>query len=398
MKTNSHAASPSPASSSSAPRVVVLGGGYAGLVAALRLAPAARVTLVDPGDGFTERVRLHQLAAGRPGVTHPYSGLLRGTGIEHVAARAADLDLQARSVRTDDGRTLSYDRLVYALGSVTDTSGVEDAQDTGQLIHTAESAGALHQRLVGAPGRVSVVGGGLTGIELAAEIAEAHPAWEVRLLTSDVVGAGLSVRGRAHVYEVFRGLGVRVEEGRRVASAGEVDADAVVWAAAMRPVTGLAARAGLALDAAGRIAIDGTARSVTDPAVYAAGDAAGTGIRMACAVSLPMGLYVAASVRADLQGRRSQLRPFHYGFVGQCISLGRRDGLLQLVRSDDSPRSAVLTGRPAAFVKERVVRGTVFALRAAAAGARRGRLGAASGADACGTDVHGAAPAGACGR
>ncbi|MEV4744686.1 FAD-dependent oxidoreductase [Streptomyces sp. NPDC049555] len=395
MKTNSHAASSS--SSSPAPRVVVLGGGYAGLVAALRLAPAARVTLVDPGDGFTERVRLHQLAAGRARVTHPYSGLLRGTGIEHVAARAADLDLQARSVRTDDGRTLSYDRLVYALGSVTDTAGVEGvegAQETGHArIHTAESAGALHQRLIGAPGRVSVVGGGLTGIELAAEIAEAHPAWEVRLLTSGVVGAGLSARGRAHVYEVFRELGVRVEEGRRVASAGEVDADAVVWAAAMRPVTGLAARSGLALDAAGRIAIDGTARSVTDPAVYAAGDAAGTGIRMACAVSLPMGLYVAASVRADLEDRRSQLRPFHYGFVGQCISLGRRDGLLQMVRSDDSPRSAVLTGRPAAFVKERVVRGTVFALRAAAAGARRGGLGAAPGAG-----VSGAAPAAAVGR
>lgn len=47
-------------------RVVVLGGGYAGTMAALRLAPYARVTLVDPSDRFTERVRLHELAAGRP--------------------------------------------------------------------------------------------------------------------------------------------------------------------------------------------------------------------------------------------------------------------------------------------------------------------------------------------
>jgi NADH dehydrogenase len=87
-------------------RVIVLGAGYGGLMAALRLAPHTQVTLLDPSDRFTERVRLPELAAGRPNVTHPLRSLLHGTGVRHLAVRATRLDLVARLVKTDDGRSL----------------------------------------------------------------------------------------------------------------------------------------------------------------------------------------------------------------------------------------------------------------------------------------------------
>ncbi|CAM5493402.1 NAD(P)/FAD-dependent oxidoreductase [Streptomyces abikoensis] len=360
------------------PDIVVLGAGYAGLTAALRLAlnPRLAVTLIDPSDHFTERVRLHQLTACRPemSVAHPLSSLLRGTRIRHIAARAVDLDLAGRQLRTDDGRSLSYERLVYALGSVTDTRGTQDTQDiqatqaTQERAYTAESAAELGKRLLDGPGRLAVVGGGLTGVELAAEIAESHPEWEVRLLTAGVLGAGLSGKGRRHVRTTLGAMGVQVREGQRVASVDDVDADVTVWSAAMRPRTELAAAAGLELDAAGRIVVDRTLRSATDPAVYAAGDAAGTSLRMACATAMPTGAHAAASVLADLGSRPAQ--PLAFRYVMQCISLGRTDGLIQPVHGDDSPRSSVLTGRPAAFVKEQVVRSTVRSLRVAASLAR----------------------------
>lgn len=102
-------------------QVLVLGAGYAGLMAALRLAPHTRVTLVDPSTAFTERIRLHERAAGRPDITHPLDALARRAYIAHVAARATRIDPAARQVTTDDGRQLPYDRLVYALGSRTPT-------------------------------------------------------------------------------------------------------------------------------------------------------------------------------------------------------------------------------------------------------------------------------------
>ncbi|MDT3398494.1 FAD-dependent oxidoreductase [Streptomyces sp. B1866] len=352
-------------------RVVVLGAGYAGLMATLRLAPHHDVTLVAPDPDFTERVRLHELAAGRrASVGHPLARLLAGTGVRHLAARATALDPAARAVTTDGGRTLPYDRLVYALGSHTPApaaaaagSAPADPARPGR-VYTAETAAALRERLrADRPGRLTVVGGGLTGVEMTAELAEAHPEWRVGLVTAGQVGPGLSERGRTHVLATLRGLAVRVEEGRHVASADEVDADAVVWAGPPAVHTGLAAAAGLALDAAGRIRVDPALRSVSHPEILAAGDAA-AGLRMACATALPMGAHAAATVLAEACGGRP--RPLRFRYVIQCLSLGRQDGLVQFVHADDSPRERVLTGRAAAWTKERIVRSAYGVLRLAA--------------------------------
>ncbi|KAK1184697.1 FAD-dependent oxidoreductase [Streptomyces sp. NBS 14/10] len=342
--------------------VLVLGAGYAGLMAALRLAPHARVTLVDPNPRFTERVRLHEHAAGRPDVTHPLRELLRGTTVTHLVARATGLDPEARLVTTDDGRGLPYDRLVYALGSRTVAPG--------ERAFTLETTAELHKRLLDDPGELAVVGGGLTGIETAAEIAEAHPAWRVRLLTGGEIGGSLSAKGRAHVRAALTVRGVRVEEGRRVAAPEEVGADAVVWAASMTANTELAARAGLDLDTAGRIRVDAALRSTSHPEIYAAGDcaaasspAAGT-LRMACATALPTGSHAATSLTDEAHGREP--RALRFRFLIQCVSLGRRDGLVQAVRADDTPRELVLTGRAAARVKEQVVRSPISLMHLAA--------------------------------
>ncbi|MER6143311.1 FAD-dependent oxidoreductase [Streptomyces sparsogenes] len=342
--------------------VVVLGAGYAGLLAALRLAPHARVTLVAPEPHFTERVRLHEHAAGRADVTHPLRELLRGTGVAYLAARATGIDPAGRAVTLDDGRELRYDRLVLALGSRTVAPG--------ERAFTLETTAELHKRLLDAPGELVVVGGGLTGVETAAEIAEAHPAWRVRLVTRGEVGPGLSAKGRAHVRAVLTRLGVRVEEGHPVATPEEVDADAVVWAASMTPSTEPAARAGLALDAAGRIRVDAALRSTSHPEIYAAGDCAAAvspaagALRMACATALPTASHVATCLIDEARGREP--RPLDFRYLVQCVSLGRRDGLIQSVRADDSPRELVLTGRSAAWVKERVVRFPVALMRLAA--------------------------------
>ncbi|WP_443204431.1 FAD-dependent oxidoreductase [Saccharopolyspora sp. 5N708] len=103
--------------------VVVIGAGYGGLMAALRAADGAGVTLIEPTSSFTERVREHELAAGRPKNTHLLSTFLRNKHITHVAARATEIDPMRREVRTDDGGRYSYDRLVYALGSRTKMFG-----------------------------------------------------------------------------------------------------------------------------------------------------------------------------------------------------------------------------------------------------------------------------------
>ncbi|MFD9126286.1 NAD(P)/FAD-dependent oxidoreductase [Kitasatospora sp. NPDC059571] len=350
--------------------IVVVGAGYAGLPAANGIGRRHRVTLIAPETHFLHRVRQHETAAGRPGHRRPIARVVRGRKVTHRRARVTGLDLNARKVFLDDGGAVSYDTLVYALGSRTAFHGVPGAAEHG---YPAERAAELRQRIAEAtaPGTIAVVGGGATGIEMAAELAEAHPGWQVELVTADRVGGWFSERGRSHVLTALDRLGVRVREHTEVTAVtadglrtadGPVPADLVVWAASMEPHP-LAAEAGLAVGPDGRALVDDRLRSLSHPDVHVIGDAAavdvpGVGrLRMACATALPMGRYT-----GRLLGGRTT-KPFAFRYAAQCLSLGRGDGMLQLIHGDDSMRPTVLTGFAGRLAKAAIVNGVVAGLR-----------------------------------
>jgi NADH dehydrogenase FAD-containing subunit len=352
-------------------RIVVLGAGYAGQAAA-RLAARARdvsVTLVNERDRFVERVRLHQLAAGEELRDRPLTELMRNTGVRLVIDRVTAIEPEAKSVVLASGATLGYDTLVYALGSNTDVSSVPGVAEHAYTVADVEQAARLRAR-VAAGGVVTVVGGGLTGIEAATELAERQAGLKVRLVTDDVLGAALSRKGRRHLRDTFARLGIELHEEASVAevradgvvlAGGEhVPSDVVVWTTGFRVPT-LAAEAGLAVDARGRLVVDETARSTSHPDVYGAGDVAamrmtgGQELRMACATGMPVAQQAVRAILARRDGK--PVRRFRFRYVNQCISLGRRDGLIQFVNRYDEPVEAVLTGRLAALYKEAVVRG-----------------------------------------
>ncbi|MFI5617646.1 NAD(P)/FAD-dependent oxidoreductase [Streptomyces sp. NPDC051567] len=350
--------------------VVVIGAGYAGLTAATRASRHHRVTLIAPESRFLQRIRQHETAAGHPEHRPSLAHLLRGRRATHLQARVTGLDPVARKLVVDRGPAVAYDTLVYALGSRTAWHGVPGAAEHA---YPAERAAELRRRLTDAarPGTLAVVGGGATGIETAAELAEAYPRWQVRLVAADEVGGWLSVRGRAHVLRVLERLGVRVHEHTRVTAVdadglhtaqGPIEAGVVAWAASVEP-NELAAEAGLTVAPDGRAVVDPYLRSVSHPQVYVIGDAAavtvpGTGtLRPGCATAIPMGGYVGRRLGGKESG------PFAFTYTAQCLSLGRRDGLLQLVHGDDSMRPTVFTGAVGRLAKAAIVLGVAAGLR-----------------------------------
>jgi NADH dehydrogenase FAD-containing subunit len=354
----------------STPHIVVLGAGYTGLTAAKLLARRATVTLVNNRERFVERMRNHQLATGQRLRDVPLRDLLRGTGVRLLVDQVTRIDPDQRHVELASGaEPVRYDLLVYALGSHADLDAVPGAAEHATAIADAERAALLHDRMRPAS-TVAVVGGGLTGIEAATELAETYPDRTVRLVTGDTLGPALSEPGQAHLYRAFDRLGIRLHEHAPVAkvaadgllleSGDRVGADAVVWTTGFR-VPQLAREAGLAVGDNGRMLVDGTMRSVSHPDVYAIGDAAATHrpdgreLRMGCG---PGGLAAACAVRAigDRMAGRTP-RQLRVDFDGQCISLGRKDGLVQYAGSNDRPIGPMLTGRMAAMVKEGIVRG-----------------------------------------
>lgn len=362
-------------------KIIVLGGGYAGTLAALRLAGktkghATEVVLVNGVDHFVERIRHHQLAAGQTQKAHPFTKLLGNSGVRFVQGWCTGITPARKvlTVQTPTGSTtLTYDYLIYALGSTTEKTRVPGVADYAYTLADETTVGQLQQRaqaLAAQQGHLLIIGGGLTGIEAATELAESYPGLQVTLATKGKLGATLSAAGAAHIRRVFAKLGVTLIEETAVerltanaahSADGRVLAfDACLWTGAF-VVPPLAAVAGLPVDKGGRILVDEWLRVNNDASIYAAGDAAATPLRMACATALPMGAYVADHVAAQITGKAAPA-PFQFAYLIQCISLGRRNGLVQFVQTDDTPKPRIITGWTAARIKELICRFTVWSL------------------------------------
>ncbi|MFE4636244.1 NAD(P)/FAD-dependent oxidoreductase [Streptomyces sp. NPDC056773] len=366
-------------------RIVVLGAGYAGSAMAgslaRRLSPEdIEITVVNAEPDFVERLRLHQVAAGQEIATRKLADLFAGTGIRLHLGRVTALDPERRivTVAADSGRTdelgydeLGYDTLLYALGSRGDDRGVPGVADHAFDVAARPSALRLRERLDGLPtgGNVLVVGDGLTGIETATEIAESRPGLSVTLIARDELGARLSAGARAHLRRACDRLGITVlehtaveaVEARRVlcADGAALPSDATVWAAGFA-VAPLAADAGLEVTADGRILVGPTMRSLSHPEVYAAGDSVhtlgenGLPLPMSCASAGFTAMQAVKAVVGSLTG--AGVGHVKLAYPGNHISLGRRDGILQLVDGAARAKSAYTGGRKAARIKAGILR------------------------------------------
>jgi len=153
------------------PHVVVIGGGYAGVLAAnrLQLKRDLKITLVNPRPEFVERIRLHQLVAGTHAATQRYDDVL-GAQVQLVVAAAERIDPADRRIVLSSGATMDYDYLIYAVGSTALPGAGEFAYPLSDLDRAQRLRARLAELPPSAP--VVVVGAGLTGIESAAELAE----------------------------------------------------------------------------------------------------------------------------------------------------------------------------------------------------------------------------------
>ncbi|WP_280387006.1 NAD(P)/FAD-dependent oxidoreductase, partial [Nocardia wallacei] len=266
-------------------RVVVVGGGYAGALAAnrLRMRAGVDITLINPRPTFVDRVRLHQFVAGTGEAEVDY-GTLLAEEVRLVVDSATRIDTAARTVELASGRTLDYDYLIYAVGSTGATPSAPGTAEFAFSVAEFEPAQRLRAGLGEVPldATVTVVGGGLTGIETAAELAERGHT--VTLVCGTTLAPTFGAPGRRSIAKWLSRHGVAVLDDDGVA---EVGPDAVVLASGVvRPsaltiwaagfgVPELARASGLRTDSLGRLVTDETLTSVDDDRIVAGGGRAG---------------------------------------------------------------------------------------------------------------------------
>ncbi|MEU3148182.1 FAD-dependent oxidoreductase [Streptomyces sp. NPDC006999] len=328
--------------------VVVIGGGYAGVMAAnrLMLRDDVTVTLINPRPDLVHRVRLHQLVGGSDDAVVAYQDVL-AERVRLVVDTVTRINAAERSVTLAAGGTLDYDYLIYAVGSGSAEPSVPGAVEFAYPLATLEEAQRLRAVLDATPatGPVTVVGAGPTGIETAAELAEQGR--RVTLVCGGVLGPYLHTRGRRSVAKRLAALGVMVVDGSgakvtwvtrdavRLADDRELPSAVTVWTVGFG-VPDLAAHSGLSTDAAGRLLTDETLTSVDDARVVAAGDSAapsGLPLRMSCLNATPLGARAADTVLSRLAGEQPE--SLHQSMYAQCISLGRSAGIYQFANRSD---------------------------------------------------------------
>ncbi|MEU8798535.1 FAD-dependent oxidoreductase [Spirillospora sp. NPDC048819] len=369
-------------------RIVVLGAGYAGAYVAGNLARRlsradTEITVVNAVPEFVERLRLHRVAAGHRIEPGKLADAFTGTGIRLRLARVTAIDPDRQVVAVADaagGGEVGYDTLLYALGSHVADHGVPGVDEHAFNVAARPAALRLRERLDGLErqgegGRVLVVGDGLTGIETATEFAESRPGLSVTLIARGELGARLSAGARGHLRRACDRLGITVLEHTSVqaveatrvlcADGTALASDATVWTAGFE-VNPIAAAAGLEVTENGQIVVDRTMRSLSHPNVYAAGDSVhaigdnGRPLPMSCASAGYTGRQATDAIVARLTGRDIPQTKLVY--PGNHISLGRRDGILQLVDDQAQAKPKYVGGWRAAQIKNGIIKISLWAV------------------------------------
>jgi len=360
------------------PRVLILGGGFAGVGAAQKLKDAdAEVVLVDRHDYHTFQPLLYQLATGlleTSAVGHSLRDLVghhKNTTVHQ--ASVAGVDLQRREVRFDDLAPITYDYLVFSLGAEVNFFGTEGATDHAFPMYTLPNAVALQDHLLerweavdhdpslvedGAL-NVVVVGGGPTGVETAgavaelyrAEFAKDYPDIEQSKARITLVEAGPELFGmfkpklRAYAVKALTDRTVEVRTGSAVASvaptrvtleSGEVlNAHTLVWGAGLQG-NRLVQSLGLELERGNRIGVKDDLTLPDHPEVFAVGDAAAIFdakskqvLPQLGSVALQSGEHAGETIARQIAGKKT--KPFAYKDKGTMAAIGRRAACVQML-------------------------------------------------------------------
>lgn len=358
-------------------KVVVIGAGYAGLLATVRLAGKLRrqpvsITLINASDVFVERLRLHEFAANKTVKHSPLTSILRNTGVNFVQGNVSRIDTSQRVVVVQTERQtqhIPYDKLLCALGSITDRDSVPGVRDYAYTLSPSGPLSALELRerlpaLNQMSCRLVVCGGGATGIEAAAEFAGAYPNLRVHLITRGPFEQFLGGKIADYMRRSLEQLGVTIRDSTTVTevrpreiatNAGIIPYDLCLWTGGF-VAPPLARESGLTVNERGQILVDPFMRSISHPEIFAVGDAAhpvedpGVKVRMSAFTALILGAHGADCLSATLKGQRP--KPLSFAYSGQGIALGPRNAIGFGLYPDDKPKAYYFAGRTGYRIRE----------------------------------------------
>lgn len=372
------------------PRVLVLGGGFAGTHAAVALERLpVDVTIVDRRNHFTFQPLLYQVALAvlsPANIASPIRTIVRGKeNIEVLMDEAVAFDTEGRSVRFKSGTELEYDYLMVATGATHSYFGHDEWAKLAPGLKTLEDATEIRRRVLLAfelaerqmletgthpPLNFVVIGGGPTGVELAGAISDIAKLYmrhdfrhidptKARVLLIEgaprILGAypeDLSAKAveqlNALGVEVHTGMQVtEVQPGYVIAGGQRVDSVVTLWAAGVQ-ASPLGKLLGVETDKRGCVLVNDTLNPKGHPEIFVSGDLAhfeqdGRQVPGVAQPAMQMGDHVAKMIGEDLAGKPRSA--FRYFDKGDMATIGRMAAVAKI----EWPFKAHWSGFPAWF-------------------------------------------------
>ena len=360
------------------PRVVVVGGGFAGLAAVKTLSkirPPVRTTLLEQHNYHLFQPLLYQLATGvvQPAdIAHPVRGIIRRYRRASVRmATVTGVDFDAREVLTQEGRSFPYDYLVLAAGATTNTFGIPGVEEHSFPLKTMPDALQLRAHLLrqfeladNDPSEIDrgamtvvVVGGGPTGVEMAGALHELfkhvlvhdfpdldiNQARVVLLEAMDHLLAPFHPSSRQHALDILQKRGVEVRLGSAMERAtpdevvlkdgSVIPTRTLIWGAGVRAHP-LADVLGLEQTRGGRILVGEDLAVPGRPEVFVVGDLAGAGdgkgglLPQVAQPAIQEAKHAAQNIERTLKGEPRT--PFEYHDKGTMATIGRNAAVTEL--------------------------------------------------------------------
>ncbi len=310
--------------------ILIIGGGFAGCEAAMRLArnsdPNVRVQLLEPKSHFEYHGSLYRFATGTSPMETciPYTDIFRNSEVEFLKDSCTSIDTEARTVLGASGCIYGYDILLIGVGSAVTTFGISGVQKYSFGMRNAVDAHQLKERIENCvqhhAQNVVVVGAGASGVELAGEIAcyaktltdrreDQGTAIQVYLVeAAKRILPELPESAAIAAIKRLSELGVHVltstkvqgeEEGKVILDDKEILTNTVVWTAGICGHDLLKKIPGLTLDARGRIEVDEYLRARGSKCIFVLGDSAATPLSGMAQTALYDGLFVSRVIHAE---------------------------------------------------------------------------------------------------
>lgn len=377
---------------SDAHRIVIVGGGAGGLELAAKLGRKygpEHVLLVDKTGGHIWKPSLHEVAAGTLDIHREslsYFMLAKDCGFTFIFGEVEAIERDTRRLKLKPvfsdahdevfpARDIGYDTLVMAVGSKSNFFGTPGAAEFAIALDSTEEAERFRLRLlhelVTANRRksaepdyqlnIGIVGGGATGVELAAELLEAcddavfyglndlDPAADIRITLlegSDRILSALPEKMSAAAQKLLEDRGVTVKTSVRVAAVerdalvdsegSRYPADLCVWAAGIEAPAWLAGL-GLETNRINQLVVDGSLRT-SDPAIYALGDCAQSPwlgedrpLPARAQVAHQQAGFLMDTLRERIKGQAVAQRTFRFRDYGSLVSVGHSRGVGSLM-------------------------------------------------------------------